>query len=183
MRKIILTFGLIAGAIMSVMMVITMTAFGHIDFDKGEVIGYTSMVVAFLMVFFGVKSYRDNVAGGNIDFGRAFFVGLAITVVASVCYVATWEIIYHNVWPDFPEQYAAHQIERARANGATEAALAIQQQKLADFNKLYKNPFINAAMTFLEPLPVGLIFTLVTAGVLRRRKRSGPAVAALGARI
>ena len=52
-------------------------------------IGYTGMVLAFLMVYFGVRSYRDNVAGGQIGFGRAFVVGLAITFVASACYVAT----------------------------------------------------------------------------------------------
>jgi len=182
MRKIILTFGLIAGAIMSVMMVITMTLVGRIDFDKGEVIGYTSMVVAFLMVFFGVKSYRDNVAGGEIKFGRAFLVGLAITAVASMCYVATWEVLYYKVWPDFPEKYAAHQIERARASGATEAEIAVQQQQMEKFKILYKNPIINAAISFLEPLPVGLILTLVTAGVLRKRK-SSEVVDAVGVRI
>ena len=46
-------------------------------------------LMAFLMVYFGVKSYRDNVAGGRVTFGRALQVGLLITVLASACYVAT----------------------------------------------------------------------------------------------
>jgi hypothetical protein len=91
MRRIVLTFGLIAGAILSVMMLVAMVFKDQIGFDRAAVIGYTTMVLAFLMVFAGVKSYRDNMAGGSVTFGRAFKVGLLITLVATVCYVATWE--------------------------------------------------------------------------------------------
>ena len=170
MRKVVLTFGLIAGAIMSVMMVVAALFRDAIGFDKGVVVGYTTMVIAFLMVFFGVKSYRDNVAGGEISFGRAFKVGILITALASVCYVATWQVVSRTVWPDFAEKYAAHMLEKARASGAGAAELAKKEEEMAEFWKMYNNPAINVALTFLEPLPVGLIFTLVAAGVLRRRK-------------
>jgi len=175
MRKIVLTFGLIAGGILSVMMIASAALIDTIGFDKGEIIGYTTMIIAFLMVFFGVKSYRDNVAGGEISFGRAFKVGILITALASACYVVTWEIIYYNVWPDFGDKYAAHVIEKTRAAGATEAQIAEQEKRMAQFKEMYKNPVINAALTFLEPLPVGLVITLVTAGVLRRRKNGARA--------
>ena len=82
MRKIVLTFGLIAGAILSAMMSIALLFQDQIGFDKGAIFGYTSMVVAFLMVFFGVRAYRDNVAGGKVTFGRALKVGLLIMAVA-----------------------------------------------------------------------------------------------------
>ena len=75
MRKIVLTFGLIAGAILSVMMLVTQSFFDQIGFDKGEIIGYTTMVLAFLMVFFGVRSYRDNVAGAIADKHRTWLSG------------------------------------------------------------------------------------------------------------
>jgi len=104
MRKIVLTFGLIAGAILSAMMLIALPFQDEIGLDKGAIIGYTTMVLAFLMVFFGVKSYRDNVAGGSVTFGRALMVGLMITAVASICYVATWELIYYRLAPDFVEK-------------------------------------------------------------------------------
>ncbi len=172
MRKIVLTFGLIAGAILSLLMVATTALVDRIGFDAGEVLGYTTMVAAFLMIFFGVRSYRDHVAGGEITFGRAFLVGALITAIASACYVVTWEIIYYNVWPDFGERYAAHVIDKARAGGATAAELAQRQQEMAEFQEMYRNPAINAALTFLEPLPVGLIITLVTAGILRRKRNS-----------
>ena len=176
MKKTVLTFGLIAGAILSAMMAITMPFHDRIGTDKGEIIGYTTMVLAFLLVFFGVRSYRDNVASGTIRFGRAFAVGALIAAVASACYVATWEVIYFQYFkaaPDFFAKYQAHELDKARADGATEAAIAEQKAKLEKYAEMYQNPALNAAITFLEPLPVALVMSLVSAGVLSRRKKGG----------
>jgi hypothetical protein len=178
MRKIVLTFGLIAGAILSVMMLVTLPFQDQIGFDKGAIIGYTTMVLAFLMVFFGVRSYRDNVAGGSVTFGRAFIVGLMITAVASVCYVATWEVIYFKLAPDFGDKYAAYNIEKTKQSGGTEAQIAAQVKEMTEFKEMYKKPLVNIALTFLEPLPVGILFTLVTAGVLSRKRRAAGTAAA-----
>ena len=106
-------------------------------------------------------------------FGRAFAVGALIVVVASLCYVATWEVIYFNIAPDFSAKYQAHMIEKARANGETQAAIDKKMAEMEKFAEMYKNPAINAAITFLEPLPVGLFIALVSAGVLSRRRRDG----------
>jgi len=178
MKKIVLTFGLIAGAILSAMMLLTLPFLDRIGFDKGEIIGYTTMVLAFLMVFFGVRSYRDNVAGGIVTFGRAFLVGLLITLVASACYVATWQVVYYKLAPDFGEKYAAYAVEKAKKSGATEAQIAARAQEMKDFMEMYKNPLVNIAITFVEPMPVGLLLTLVTAGVLSRKRREKVAAVA-----
>ena len=172
MRKIVLTFGLIAGGILSAMMLITMPFQDRIGFDKGEVIGDTTMVLAFLMVYFGVRSYRDNVTGGTVRFGRALVVGLLITAVATVCYVTTWEVIYYKLVPDFADKYAAYSVEKARKSGATEAQIAEQTKQMEEFKTMYRKPLVNIALTSLEPLPVGLLFTLVAAGVLSRKRRA-----------
>jgi len=178
MKKIVLTFGLIAGAVLSAMMLLTLPFMDRIGFDKGMFIGYAGMVLAFLMVYFGVRSYRDNVAGGSIGFGRAFLVGLAITAIASICYVATWQFIYYKVTPDFTEKYTAYAVEKARKSGASEEKIAAQTREITEMMAIYKNPLANVAITFLEPLPVGLVFTLVTAGLLSRRRRGGSAATA-----
>lgn len=173
MRRIVLTFGFISGAVLSAMMGITMVAF-HDQFaftDKGLLIGYTTMVLAFLLVYFGIRSYRDNVAGGVVNFGEAFQVGLLIMVISSACYVATWEVIYFKFMPDFMDKYSAMELDKAKKAGATEADLAKKTKELADFNQMYKNPLVNIGFTFREPLPVGLVMTLVSAGLLRRKEK------------
>ena len=168
MKKTVLTFGLISGAIISALMFATLPFIHQIGLSRGMVIGYTTMVLAFLLVFFGIRSYRENVGNGRISFGRALGVGLLIMLITCACYVVTWEIIYFNIMPDFAEKYAAYLIENARAKGASPAELAAKMEEMKKFRELYSNIFINAAMTFLEPLPVGLIMTLISALILRR---------------
>lgn len=176
MKKIVLTFGLISGAILSAMMLVTIPFHDAIGFDRGLIIGYTTMVLAFLLIFFGVRSYRDNIAGGTVRFGRAFAVAALIGVVASLCYVATWEVVYFKFAPDYLTKYQAHVLEKERADGASADAIARKKAELDKFAEMYKNPAINAGMTFLEPLPVALIVALVSAGVLSRRKKTPIAV-------
>jgi len=171
MRRVVLTFGLIAGGIMAVMMILAMAFQDRIGFDKGAIVGYTSMVIAFLMVFFGIRAYREQ-AGGTVSFGRAFGVGLLITLVATLCYVATWEVMYFEFMPDFSDKYAAYEIDQAKKAGKTDAQIQALQAQMDAFKKAYRNPIYNASLTFLEPLPVGVIMTLVAAGVLRTKKKT-----------
>jgi hypothetical protein len=170
MKRIVLTFGLIAGAVLSAMMIITMPFHEQIGFDRALVIGYTSMVLAFLLIFFGVRSYRDNVAGGVVGFGRALVVGVSIGAVAGLCYTATWQVLHDRIAPDYMEKYEAHMLAKARADGESEEAIALQKAEMEQFAEMYKNPLIMAAFTFLEPLPVAVIVALVSAGVLSRRR-------------
>jgi hypothetical protein len=172
MKRVVLVFGLISGAILAaVMLLVTVPFHDQIGNDAGLIVGYTSMVLAFMLIFFGVRSYRDNVAGGTVRFWRALRVGASIAAVASACYVATWEVVYFTVMPDFMTKYQAHEMEKARANGDSAAELAKKQAEFEKFAKLYQNPAFNVAMTFMEPLPVALVMSLVTAFALSRRKQ------------
>lgn len=184
MKRVVLVFGLLAGVLMSVMMLGSITLLDGTSFEHSLVIGYTTMVLAFLFVYFGIRSYRDTVGGGTISFGRATAVGSLIALIACVCYVATWVVVYNRFMPDFPEKYAAHAMAEAKASGATAEQLAAKAQQMADFQKAYRNPLVVIGYTFLEPLPVALIMTLVSAGLLRRRRpeREDELPVTLGAR-
>lgn len=171
MKRTVLTFGFRAGAILAAAMFATLPFSHQIGLEWGMVIGYTSMVLAFLMIFFGVRSYRDNVAGGKVRFGRALAVGSLIALLGSACYVVTWEIIYFNFAHDFLDGYQELMIRKARENGDSEAAIARQVAELEAFEEKYQNPFYNAAVTLMEPLPVGLVIALVSAGVVSARRR------------
>jgi len=172
MRKTVVTYGLIAGAMLSAMMLATIPFLDQIGFDRGAIIGYTTMVIAFMAVYYGVRSYRDNVARGSVTFGRAFAMGLTITAIATVCYVATWELIYYKITPDFTDKYAAHAIEKTRSSGASDAQVAAKVAEMAEFKAMYQKPLVNIGFTFLEPLPVGLLMSLVSAGVLSRKRKA-----------
>ena len=179
MRQIVLVFGFISGAILSVFMLASAIFSEQIGF--GWIIGYTSMVLAFLMVYFGIRSYRDNVSGGSITFGRGFVIGICITIIASLCYVACWEFVYHKFFPDFMEKYSSHMIDKARASGATQAQLDAKMLEMGNMKEMYKHPFYRMAWTFIEAFPVGLLFTLVSALLLKRKRNdAGTAPSAAG---
>jgi Protein of unknown function (DUF4199) len=174
MRKIVVTFGLISGAISSLMMIVTVVFGNRIGFDRGAVIGYTSIVLSFLMVFFGIRSFRDNISDGQITFLKAFAVGISITLISCICYVLTWEIIYYNFLPGFWDKYGAHLVAKLRASGASPAAVQAKLQEVAKYKEMYKNPLWNAALTFIDPFPIGLVITLFSAAVLRKKPQSKP---------
>ena len=170
LKKTILTFGLISGALISLLMALTVPFQDRIG--HGYVIGYTTIVLSLLLSYFGIRSYRDNVANGHITFGKAFLVGLSITVISCLCYVVTWQIIYYKFMPDFMDKYGAHVLERMQASGATAAAIQEKSEEINKLKVMYKNPLFNAAMTFIEPFPVGLVITLISAAVLRKKPQS-----------
>jgi hypothetical protein len=158
MKKTVLTFGVISGLISTVTMLATIPFMHKISGEKGLIIGYTTMVLAGLLVFFGVRSYRDNVSGGKLTFARGFLVGILISVLSNCFYVGTWEIAYFNFMPNFAEKYAA-QIER----------------EAAEFVRNYHKPLYNISMTFLEVFPVFLVITLLSAAILRKKPANAPA--------
>jgi hypothetical protein len=175
MKKTILTFGLISGAISAVLMIATVPFAHKMGFNQALVMGYTTMVLSFMLVFFGIRSYRDNIGDGQITFVKAFAVGICITLISCLCYVGTWEVLYFNFMPDFLTEYNAHVIEKLQASGASPAAVQAKIDELKQFTTMYQNPLINAAMTFIEPFPVGLVITLISAAILRRKRQSQPA--------
>jgi hypothetical protein len=133
------------------------------------------MVASFLLIYFGVRSYRDNTLGGEISFGRAFACGILITLITTCCYVATWEVLYFNFIPHFMDSYFAAQIHKVQSSGLDPATVAAQVAAIQRSRQSYQNPLVNALYTFIEPLPVGLIITLASAALLRRKARVEPA--------
>ena len=169
MKKTVLTFGLIAGVIISVLMGGSLLLADRIGLGHSMALGYTIMVASFLLIYFGIRSYRDNTLGGQISFGRAFACGILITLITSVCYVAMWEVLYFNFMPHFMDSYFAAQVQSVQSAGLDSATTAARVAAIQHSQQLYQNPIVNIAYTFMEPLPVGLLITLISATLLRRR--------------
>ena len=174
MKKSVLTFGVISGLISAVTMLATLPFMHKISSDKGLILGYTTIVLAGLLVFFGVRSYRDNVSGGKLTFARGFAVGILISLLSNCFYVATWEVVSYKFMPDFAEKYASQMVEQAKSSGASQQKIDETARQAADFARNYHNPLYNISMTFLEPFPVFLVITLLSAAILRK-KSPGPA--------
>ena len=173
MKKNIIIYGLIAGIVVSVLMLSTVNYLSHcegnVDYDTSMLIGYASMLIAFSLVFVGIRNYRDKYNEGVISFGKAFKTGIMIVLIASTIYVVAWLIDYFFFIPDFMEKYSAHTLDQLKTSGASQIEIDKQTKEMANFVRMFKNPFFNAMMTYVEILPVGLIVTLISSLILTRK--------------
>jgi len=173
MKKTVLICGIIAGLITTSMFIGQMMLGNSKDdlFENGMIIGYTLMILAFSFIFVATKITRDKHNGGEISFGKAFRVGLYITLIASTIYVGVWLIDYYFFNPDFAELYTAHILENMKASGASQAEITKKSAEMAKFSEMYKNPFFNALLTYAEIVPLGLIVSVISAFALRRKRQ------------
>ena len=175
MRRVILIFGLLAGIVVSAFMVIitSMCERDLISFDKSDVIGYASIVIAFSMIFFGIKSYRDNCQNGVIKFGKGLQVGMLITITASLIYAVAGEV-YYRINPEaqdaLMEKYADYHINKIKERGAPSAEIDQKAREMADVKRMSKDPVIRFGISLAIVLPVGVAISLASAAVLRRKE-------------
>jgi len=173
MKRNIIIYGLIAGLLVSIFMLSSVNYLSHcegnVDMETSMLIGYASMLIAFSLVFVGIRNYRNKYNGGVISFGKAFKIGILMVLIASTIYVIAWLIDYFFFIPDFMDKYSAHELEKLKASGATPLEIEKETKEMADFARMYKNPFFNAMMTYVEILPVGLIVTLISSLILKRK--------------
>ena len=167
MKKNIIIYGLIAGIVVSILMLFSANTLT--DYDVSLVVGYASMLIAFSLVFVGIRNYRDKYNGGVVSFGKAFKIGIMIVLIASTIYVLVWLITYFYFEPDYLDKLSVKMLDKLKAGGASQIEIDKQTKEMAGFAKMYKNPFFNAMMTYVEILPVGLIVTFISSLILKRK--------------
>jgi hypothetical protein len=169
MIRRILSQGLVAGLIVGLPLFgVTVATQGH-TLQYGVALGYLTMLVALSTIFVAIKRRRDLDLGGVIGFWPAFGLGMAISGVASVCYVLAWEAALSVTGMDFAGDYARALIAQQREQGLSGEALARFTAEMEAFKAQYANPLYRVPMTLAEILPVGLLVSLVSAGLLRNR--------------
>jgi hypothetical protein len=174
MKKNVIKYGLIAGLIVSVWMLGSITlCYATGKFEGSMVLGFASMIIAFSLMYPAIKNYRDKQNNGVISFGEAFKMALLIALIGSTMYVAVWLIDYYFFIPDFMDKYSAHILQKAQSSGASAAEMA---EKIKEVNKMkgwYDSVFGVVFMTYMEIFPIGLIVSLITALILKRKANNG----------
>jgi hypothetical protein len=174
MQKTIIRYGLIAGAIIASLMVISTLILQSLDlkesqFDYSMYVGYSYIIASMSLIFFGIKSFRDTQNEGKITFGKGFLIGLGIMAIACIAYSLAWLVVYYNFLPNFMDDYANYSINKMRADGSSQAEIDKSIVEMNSYKEMYKNPFSIFVITLIEPLPVGLFAALVSALILKRK--------------
>ena len=167
MRKIVWTFGIIAGIICGGVFFLEIPKEGEsMNFEAGQAWGYITMIIALSTIFFAVWQYRRKIGKGKITFGKSFVIGLYVTLIASVFYIVGWEIFFNLYASDFADQYVAWQQQTMQDQGMSPAEISATLEPEKETMELYANsPLFRYAMTFMEIFPVGLLISLLVATI------------------
>jgi hypothetical protein len=171
-RKISLIFGLLSGVLLAGLLIATIPYVNSVNYRRGDVLGYTSIALSALLVFLGVRSYRENSSGGRLSFGRGLAVGLLITLISSACHVVTFQVLYFKIFPELGDKYTACMIQRAKDSGASDQKIRQTAELAERLKRLYDKPATNAVVAFAEAFPVGAFAAVLSAAILRRKEIS-----------
>lgn len=173
MRRTVLVFGLVFGAVSVALLFVTIPFVEARDLSKHELLGYAGIVLAALFVFFGVRSFRTK-SGGRLTFRRGLAVGVWITLVATIGYTATFHIVYFGFKPELGAHHAAAMVEQARLRGAGAEQIEEVHRQAETLQRLWDNRMTNLVMAWLlsPTFVAGLISSLASAAILRRKENS-----------
>lgn len=166
MNCIILKNGLFGSIIVSALLVsVTFYMKSNPEKEVSMMIGFSGMLLSFFYVVKGIKQQRE-VNNGIISLGKAFLTGLLITIIISTIYVLVWLVILYSFFPNFMEHYANMAIEKASPNEVAKVTVEMNSYK-----EMYKNPIMVILLTYMEILPLGIVFSLVSALILKRNNQ------------
>lgn len=173
MKKTVLTFGILAGVLIFAYTYLSLMIVGDFahatpkDMEMAEWLGYVRYLLLLLGIIMAMHTYRKNTPG-IIPYGRAFVVGLLVSLVIGF-FVGLMEYTYVAFTnPDFYDQYAKVMIEGLKEKGASAKELEEMRQQQESYAWL-TNPFATGAFYFLETSVIGTIMSLIAALFLRRK--------------
>jgi len=170
MKKIVLKFGLSSAVSMAVMYVFMCLARNNGNTVLSEALVYAAVVLLFILLFWGIKSYRDNALSGFITFGEAFKVGILISLISSLGYTMLWIILYNPIFKDFMQQHATALMEKLNASGVSVQEIAAKKEEMSKHTELYKKPLFRAAVIFIQGFPVEAIMAVIASFMLKKKQ-------------
>ena len=139
-----------------------------VDFDYGELVGYTSMVLSLLFVYLGIKYYRDKVNGGKVSLLKAIAIGLLIALFSAIG-IALFDYIYTTqINPDFANEYLEYSINKMQVTLSPEE-VKLKSAELNQQMKDYGSPGFMAFMMFTSVMILGFIISLFSGLILQRK--------------
>lgn len=168
MKRIVLVFSLIAGIITAGMLFITMSLAKNGVLEPSALLGYGTMVLALSVIFPAIKSYRDKEQNGVITFGKAFLIGIYISLISSAIYAMGWEIYIGTTGMTAVE--LMNSIYESQVTAMMEAGATAEELAMYQIGDWYNSFLPRYLFTMLgEMFPVGLIISLICAGILKRK--------------
>ncbi|HEY0680038.1 MAG TPA: DUF4199 domain-containing protein [Chitinophagaceae bacterium] len=173
MKKTVLRYGLLSSLVIVILFFLAWLFFGSDNnYASQEIVGYASIIVALLFVFFGIKHYRDHENEGKLSFGQGMKLGVLIVLIPSIAF-GLFNVFYVLVLdPQFVEKYYQSQLDTMQKT-LSAADFEIQRSKMESQRALFGNPAVNFILMFLTVFIMGVIVTVISSLILKRNPQPG----------
>lgn len=168
MKNTVLKYGFYSFVTALIVFYLALTFGKGMDFSTQEVLGYSSMVVSLIFVFFGIKHFRDSVNNGKVSFGKALGIGILISLFAGLGFGIIDYIYTSVINPNFTTEYLAKSLETMEATLSPEE-FKIKSEELTKTMTEYGGSGFMAALMFVTVLLVGFVISLISALILQRK--------------
>lgn len=170
MKRIALRYGMWGVAIMLIILIADFFIFQNkTNWELQEVIGYATIVVSLLFVYFGIRRWRDKENAGQLSFWRGIGLGSLISLFPSVAFGLFSWIQMNFLDPGFSDRYYNYYIEKVRRSTPPDK-LQAALQKMADEKEMFSSPVAQFLFMFLTVFVIGFIITIISTLLLRRSK-------------
>ena len=171
MNKIVLKYGMYGVAVMFIISVSAFFIFkNNHNWEVQEIIGYTTIVLSLLFVYFGIRRWRDKYNAGQLSFAKGLGIGTLISLFPSVGFgLLSW--IEGVIDPEWQDKYYAHHIEKIKKT-TPPAELQATLKEIADQREMFSSPFAQFFFMFLTVFVIGFIITIISALILKRSNRN-----------
>jgi hypothetical protein len=155
-----LTNGLILGLIGIVYSLVIY----FLDLSFNKIQGYVFIFLQMVILYFLVKSYRDNFLHGNITYGQAFGAGVIISLYYAILIAIFTYILYSVIDPGLINKQLAFTEEMMLKKGLTQAQV---DAGMAVQSKIMK-PAIMAPLSIFGTMIWGIIISLIVGIFVRK---------------
>ncbi len=131
-----------------------------------------NLAIYFFALWFFTKSYRNDILGGYIDYGKAFLFGLLIVAFSSIL-LAIYNYIFNAfIDPDYVQRLMDATQDWTRefmsSKGVPQSQIDITMEKME--SKSLTTPLKYALQGILGSIIFGAIISLITSAIVKKKK-------------
>ena len=140
-----------------------------LDLSLNQNLGYLFLFISAFIVYYFIKSYRDNYLHGNITYGQSVGAGVIIFFYYAIIMAIFIYILYKFIDPGLTDKMIAMAEEKVMASGKVPEE---QMDTVMNMQKKFMGPEVMAPFSILWTMLSGTIISLIVS--IFTRKEGNP---------
>lgn len=128
------------------------------DLMFNQTLGYVTMLIQLVVLFFLVKSYRDNFTHGYISYGQALGAGIIINIYNAIFMALFTYLLFTVIDPGLTAKKLAFVEEIMLKKGTPQASVDVVMKMQEKLSK----PLISSVINIFSFIFIGTILSLIT---------------------